>query len=186
MSTITESYSDVLECGREKMSEGDYLKLATFLGNLHKDNSDFRIVKEDIHLPNTVIEFDTIKDSHCVIKINRLRTVCYAGSKPQEEFISGSVNDVCFTNVLQKDFLLQWGRRIGFYGMKNIKRSTENGNVEEFKHFGRFKRYCKVRDICLEGEDSENEGDPNDSEFIAIYYIKILFGIDHITTDTDT
>lgn len=179
----TEIYSEVLDLGREKMNEGDYLKLATFLGNLHKTASVVSILREDIYSPNTVVEFDTLKDKHCVVKINRIRTVVYAGSKPNEEFISGSVNDDFFTNVLEKDFVRQWTRRIGFYGAKNIKRSSDCGDVEEFKQYGRFKKHCKERDASIGAEDSDDDEEYGNNDFCSGYYTRILFGIDHNTTD---
>lgn len=180
MSTITEIYSEVLDLGRDKMTEGDYLKLASFLGDLHKKKEEppQAIFREVVSPLRIVIEFDTLKGKHYVITINQIRRVVYVGPKPNEKFISGTVNDEPFTNMLDEDFRKKWSQLIGFYGIKNIKRSSGDG-VEEFVSFGRFKKHCKDRDIALNAEDSEAEEEHlSVMDYNPSYFIIVLFGID--------
>jgi hypothetical protein len=179
MSTITEIYSEVLDLGRDKMTEGDYLKLATFLGDLHKkkDEPPQSILLREVVSPlRTVIEFDTLKGKHYVITITEYRYIMYT-AKPNEKFISGTVNDEPFTNMSDHDFYKKWVRLIGFYGCKNIKRSSGDVDVEKFQSFGRFKRHCTERDMSLNAEDSEAE-EEHDSDYNPSYYIAVLFGVD--------
>lgn len=178
-STITEIYSEVLDLGRDKMTEGDYLKLASFLGDLHKkkDEPQQSIFREDVSSSRIVVEFDTLKGKHYVINITEYRHVIYTGPKPNEKFISGTVNDEPFTNMSDHDFYKKWMRLIGFYGCKNIKRSSGDVDVEKFQSFGRFKRHCSERDMALNAEDSDAE-EEHDSDYNPSYYIAVLFGVD--------
>ena len=177
MST-TEIYSEVLDIGREKMNEGDYLKLANFLCELHKKAESAPKISHEriLSATDTVVEFDTPKGKHYLIKINQIRRVVYEGSNPDDDFISGSVNGESFTNMLDNDFGTKWGRFIGFYGIKNIKRSF-GGDVEEFTHWGRFKRHCDIRNVSEEAGDSGEEEEMGEVMLRQSYYIRVLFGI---------
>jgi hypothetical protein len=177
MSTITEIYSEVLDLGRDKMTEGDYLKLATFLADLHKKNDEppQSIFREDVLSSRTVIEFDTLKDKRYVINITEYRHVIYTGRKPNERLLSGTVNDEPFTNMLVNDFYKKWKHIIGFYGCKNIKRSSNGEGVEEFASFARFRKHCdELLALDADNSDSDDNGVYNDVRS----YFEVLFGID--------
>ena len=179
----TAAYSEILDFGREKMNEGDYLKLAMFLGNLHNAVASApEVFRETTNIHNVSVEFDTVKGKHIVVKIDSIREVVYRGAaKPNDDFISGSVNGVAFTNMIDTEFTNYWVKRIAFYGAKNIKRSFDNIEADEFKHFGLFKQFCLERDVSIERSEEE-EPDYDAMDFCATYFVNVLFGIDHLTT----
>jgi hypothetical protein len=177
MSTITEIYSEVLDLGRDKMTEGDYLKLATFLGDLHKKKDEppqSIILREVVSSSRTVIEFDTLKGKHYVITITEYRYIVYSGPKPNEKVITGTVNDEPFTNMLDHDFYKKWTQIMRFYGCKNIKRSSNGEGVEEFASFARFRKHCNEL-LALDAENSDEEEVYNDYSC----FIDVLFGFDY-------
>jgi hypothetical protein len=172
MASNTETYSDILDLGREKMNEGDYLQLATFLKNLHKTNEAPEIIYYNSYIRNIIVKYQTYKSKHTYeIKINTVTKTVYRGPTRDMILVIGTVNDIPF-ELVEDDFIDLWNRRITFLGAKNIKRSID-GIEETFETYGDFIKYIKQRekDTIPKDELEDYDGDFGDK-----YYIRCLFG----------
>jgi hypothetical protein len=160
MSDITESCSAVLEVGREKLSEGDYLKLATFLSTIHASKSALTVVNEKWVSHNFKLEYNTIKSKKCmVIKIDNLVEIVKRTDAviDIELHVIGSINNEPF-RMLRKEFINKIIRRISFYGMRNIKRTMDDMD-DEFVHYSRFKGHTRDRASDMEEDDDDSDWD---------------------------
>jgi len=162
MSSSVDSYNDVLEVGREKMNEGDYLKLAKFLQTLHKER---KIIRE-IQTRNvgSSISFETLKGKPFRISINTYKTITYEG-QPQESYITGLWKDEPF-EYLKDDFIKKFIRIVNIYGAKNI-RQTIGDETEEYSKFASFKSFVRQ----LHENNSVYDDDEDDDLGIDEYYI---------------
>ena len=168
--STTEIYGDILEMGREKMNEGDYMKLATFLKTLHAANEKIKVLREETHHINYVLEYDTTKNKHFVIKISSVKRVIYHGPKQNDTLVTGTLNGVEFTGVELEELVMRIKRITFLYGIKNIKRQIDDLGFEEHATFEEFKNYVNVR---------ENPEDPEDTEFCDMFYVQTLIGCDY-------
>lgn len=177
MST-TENLTDILEMCREKMTDGDYVKTAGFLRNLHESGApELRVVVHTaVAVMNTIVTFNTIKGKKTTVEIESVKRLRFRGSVPDEYTVTGKINGVEFT-MSREDFTQRMVRRIGFYGAKSIERQLGDDDKEEFSGLGRFKEYITQREMHSE---SRNEDDDDEfTEFSADYYIQSLFGVDN-------
>jgi hypothetical protein len=156
--------------GREKMNEGDYMKLATFLKTLHAANETIRVWDDTTHRLNYELEYDTTKNKHFVIKISHVRRIRYHGPKPNATLVTGTLNGVEFTDTCLNELAQRLNRITFVYGIKNIKRQIEDLGFEEHTTFEEFKKYVNAR---------ECPDDPDDAEFNDNYYIQTLIGCDY-------
>ena len=174
MST-TENLTDILEMCREKMTEGDYLKTAGFLRNLHESGAPV-IIGTTIAIMNTIVTFNTIKGKKTTVEIERVKRLRFRGSVPDEYTVTGKINGLEFT-MSREDFTQRMVRRIGFYGAKSIERQMGDDDKEEFSGLGRFKKYISEREVHSESRDEDD--DDEYTEFSTDYYIQALFGLDN-------
>jgi hypothetical protein len=169
--STTEIYGDILEMGREKMKEGDYMKLATFLKTLHDTTTAKtpEIFVQRTYPHNFVLEYDTLKGKHYELKISEVTRVRYRGPKPDDTYITGMLNGEAFTNIDANTIICRIIRIIGFYGMKNIKRQIDGMDFEEYANFEKYKLDVNTR---------ENPDEPDDVEFCRSWYVRTLIGCD--------
>lgn len=172
MSDTIANYSEILDFGKEKLKEGDYLKLASFLKSLTEPEEIIRELKNPL---NIQIKFETFKGKHYELHIQEEIRVLYKGSKPNETYYSGTCNGVPF-RMEEDDFLLQWKNRCNFYGLKNIQRSFFDEEIETFSGLGEFKKHLHER-WELEIDDSHNDDDEDPCSYQLGFVIALLFGI---------
>lgn len=167
MSDITESCCAVLDVGRDKLSEGDFLKLAAFLDSLHKSKSATNVLTVKRISHNFKLEYQTIKSKKSVvIKITDLIKIYKSNNsdKSWTEFhVVGSINDVPF-NMLRNQFIDKIVRQIAFCGMRNIKRTMDDLE-DEFDHYPQFKGHTRDR-----ASDAEDEDDDFDVDLLSEDY----------------
>lgn len=167
----SEIFNDVLECGREKMSEGDYLKLAQFLKTLHNKKEKVEVGRKTTPL-QIKVEYDTQKGKHYSVIINSMIDVDYEGSPRITRYI-GTINGVAFDEERHtlKDLLC---RRITFSGIKNIKRSICDDDVEEYPTMRSFKAMLQEMG---EGDSYNTEEEYDINNIMESYIVSLLFGI---------
>ena len=173
---VNEAFNEILDLGREKLSEGNFLKLATFLQNIHKEQtrSDGEIVLTRVIPVNIRVEFDTHNGTHHVIVINNHKTDYMRGSTPNRESVSGNLNDVAFTDRDEVEFITYLERFKRFYGMKNIVRKMDIYDEETFATFGKFRKYMREReaDDTCDSDDEDDGGCYQDA-----WVIRNIFGL---------
>jgi hypothetical protein len=174
MTSNTEVYSEMLDLGREKMNEGDYLKLATFLKNLNNSKDENKIYNTTNVVIDSHIEFDTVSGKHFTIKITNARLDLVRGSEPNITTITGTVNDIPFQSD-EIQFTRKWRRMIDSLGIKNIKRQTFDSGVDTYTKWGSFKTF--VHELLV----SELDGDEEDELFANdMYCVRVLFCINSL------
>lgn len=175
MSNFTGAYSDVLDTGREKMNEGDYLKLAQFLSSLYKTKEQSEILSEFDILINIKVEFKTNKGKSYDIKIDKCHKIVYRDPKPNDFILYGSINGEEF--IMDKKKLANKFRKILImYGMKEICQTLEDNEPLEFKTFNKFKTHSMEVDKLINYDSDEDEEIECD-EYPVDWYITCLFGI---------
>lgn len=185
MDTNTAIYNDVLEVGREKMSEGDYLKLATFLKQLH--NTTDVIVFDKIYQIGITLEFDTYNSSHYKfdnstdnsihykIIIDSVHRTVYKGPKKDDIIVRGSENGISFERTIE-NLVDKLVKLYHFYGIKNIKRSLDNNKIQYFKNFKNFKKFNSLLHKGIDDGDSDSD-DEECCAFTDGYMMKCLCGL---------
>lgn len=164
--------TEILDLGRDKLKEGEYLKLATFLKTL--TNSDDLIRTATIPL-NVKIEYETSSGKLYCITIQEEEMKVFKGTRPNETKYSGTQNGVPFI-MSHNEFLSRLRRRISFYGMKNIKRSMEEGEVEEYRNLDQYKKGLQKRwDFEFEDRNDTTHESPEDWQ--DEYVLGILCGV---------
>ena len=140
------SYSDILDFSKDKVPEGDYIKICNFFKTLHENKTEpeNRILDTTNYELNLVLEYDSFNDKHHTIKIDILKVIEYTGAKPNDYHISGSFDGRLF-DVDADLYAQRCSRVFDFYGIKNIKRSIYDCEVQEFKTLRDFKEYCQKR-----------------------------------------
>ena len=167
----TENFSDILDFSKEKLSEGDYIKLADFLKNIHTFSEKIVRHKSSKDI-NAVLEFDTYKGKHYVIKVDTFETLYFTGDTENETAFIGSINDVPFRYGMW-ELRRIWSARINFHGAKNIKRTLMGSDIETFRNMKDFRTYLQERNDDEKDEDDEEE-DVN--EWGNEYVTGLLFG----------
>lgn len=175
-SDINEAFNEILDVGREKLSEGNFLKLATLLQNIHKEQTrtESEIVLTRIIPVNIRVEFDTHNGKHCVVVIDSHKTEYMRGSTPNREYVSGTLNGISFTDRDEVEFITYLERFKRFYGMKNIVRKMDIYDEETFTTFGKFRKYMREReadDMC-DSDDEDDGGCYQDA-----WVIRNIFGL---------
>ena len=167
MTDNTTNYSDILDFSKDKVPEGDYLKLANFLKTLHQENQQ-TIVSEDTIEINLVLKFETYRGKKHTLKINKIHKTCFERSSSEtsssQTKLFGSLDNIPFEDE-EDELFKQWKIFFDYYGVKNIKRSMMGADIEHFKTLGEFKKYLEERT-----EDFEQ-----DIEIIA-YSSNYLYG----------
>ena len=182
----TENMSELLELGREKLSEGDYLKLATFLQNLHTTHTTATRVA---YVPpavvntlplNVVVEFKTVKGKEFVIHLDTLtKTTAYGPGREaerREETVIGKFNLVPFT-MLETDFIKKMYTLLHFYGMKDIRRSCHGEHEETHEIFHDFSEHARDDYITSFSGPDDEDADYGNSDIL-----RILFGL-HLNSE---
>jgi hypothetical protein len=169
-----EKLSQILDVSREVLNDGEYLRVANFLGTLHKPAEEVHTISRIEETPfSGCLEFDTFKDAHFRIEVQRVFIIIYRGPKANEIKVAGKVNDVPFETDIT-DFGRCWARRFKFYGVKNIKRCCDGMPTEEFSNWKSWMKYLQQR----EDDDLEEGDEPNDvNEFADGYVTRHLFGL---------
>ena len=177
-----ESYSEVLDFSKEKMSEGDYIKLADFLKKLHSETEESEILRVGELAVGITLEFETYKGKQYKIKLLNSKRTIFRGPKPSTIELSGLVNDVPFTEEIGA-FRTKWSNIIGFSGIKNIKRSVYDLEIEEFKHLRDFKNFLQSREDDDRREDCDDDDEHDVDGWTDEFITGNLFGILYIASN---
>jgi hypothetical protein len=177
MTSNTEVYTELLDFGRDKMTEGDYLKLATFLKDLNNNKDESKILLSKHEVFDTLIEFDTLRGKHYSIKLTKARLDIISGSEPNILYITGTVNGIPFESE-EKEFSRKWLRIIECFGIKNIKRQSFDSEVDTFIKWGSFKTF--VQELVESETQEEEEEEEWLSDEHPIYCVRVLFCINYL------
>ena len=167
----TESYTELLDLGREKLSEGDYLKLAAFLQTLHKEAESEIVMRVKTNILNCCVSFQTYKNKKYNIKIEKEEITVYRGSTQNKTVLYGSVNGQEF-HLDEDVFYANWTRLIEYHGIKHIERSLLGSEKELFKNLQDFKMFL-AKKAKKNGEDDVMVDYWRDE-----YIVKQLFGVE--------
>jgi hypothetical protein len=171
-----DTFSEILDLGREKLSEGTFIKLANFLRDVHNEQTRnveeialTRITPIKVH-----VEFDTYNGKHYTIIVDNEKIEYMRGSTPNREYVSGSVNGIAFIDRVESEFIGYLERFKKFYGMKNIVRKMDEHEEESFATFGKFCRYMREREV----DDSYDSNDEDDEcHYQDSWVIRNIFGL---------
>jgi hypothetical protein len=175
MSSTSESLSNVLDVARESLVEGDYLKVASFLKTLLKEDDNVYSTKIiDLYI---LIEFESLTKKKTIIEINRGIYYVMKGSTPNRLTLSGSINNKPFTE--NEDDLIRKIYCMGvFFGYGKIKRTVFDVE-EEWKNFTAFKKHAHEMDEydnkCEDQEEDEDNHYLNTSD---CWTIRKLLGVE--------
>ena len=179
---------DLLELGREKLSEGDYLKLAGFLQNLHNTIptpalADDHIITHNIAINLTTTITHVYKDMTTKVYVKEVRKEYYRNQTRNKETVIYQINDGDFKEALEADFVKYITRLISLYGAKAIVRKLEDFPEQTFHSIGAFRIHIsevnkseKTR-IVDDEDDDEGDDDEHPSSYCLKYVIRELGGL---------
>ena len=165
----TEAYSEVLETGREKLSEGDYLKLATFLQGLATTATVIAPTGITTSEINTTITFDTLADKHYEVNIERVSRAYYS-SQPCKDTVYGTINGVAF-NDKDNDMIRKMVRFSSMYGIKNITRTMQGFDTQTWTKLYDFKKHIEASERNDNDSDDEDEDDERNADSYTPNYV---------------
>ena len=173
---MSSSYTDVLDVGREKLNEGDYLKLASFLQSLHNENDSSRIMRKETDSLQLRVEFETYKNHQYSIYLDKQITTVYTGTRPNLEIIYGTWNGTPFEMSIA-DLKDKLHRVFHILGAKNIKRTLQDLVPEDYKTMRSFMKVLQERtnENQKEGEEPDDVDDWQNE-----YIINVLFGLSEL------
>lgn len=175
--THTDNLTDIMEFSREKINEGDYLKLCSFLKNLHSEKADETPASIDITDLNITFEFETYRGKKITLKINQSKKIIYRGSKPNQKMLSGSLQGSEFHKE-ESELVEQIQNIRKMYGMRNIVRGIEGFPTETFKSNVEYQKYLNAR--INDDKDVETDELDDCREWNDTYYMSVLLGLDDI------
>ena len=185
-SETVDAYAEILETGREKLKDGDFLKLADFLSKLNKESEIIEPFKRETQHLDITLQFETLKGKSFVITLLERKCAYYPGKRRNEFYISGIINGKPFIDDDEFVFIDKWTRFMKLYGIKNIKRTwNEFGLEEEFTTLGKYKDYLQEEhenDKTKQDEEDEDDGEPYDVRMICDTYItRSIMGFHSLT-----
>lgn len=177
--------TDVLEFCEQKLPQGDYLKVANFLKDIHKNKPSAKIVKKiikkkadiDIH-----IDFETFKNKKYNIHLQKYNKtiIIFQQSGPwvapehkaeYSGFFNGNAIQISDDDLIRKVIII-----LSLYGIKNIKR-TFNGEEDTFKNLKDYKKH--FMELHMSGIDCDYESDTEeDHQWDTDSYLRSLFCMD--------
>ena len=177
------SYQDVLEYCEQKLNEGDYLKMANFIKKLNDDQQEepLRTVRQ-VRPLDVSVSWKTNKNKTYSLKIHKLvKTWNFFRSEAKIVItLLYTLNEQDCEELLDI-VMIQLQRLYNIFGMKDIKRVVD-GEEEEFKSMGRYKRH--IYDLeCQDAYDSDAEEEV-DSGYTDLWAIKHLLTITENQTAT--
>jgi hypothetical protein len=154
----------VLDCGRENLNEGDFLKLSNFLMTMHKPTE--KPEKEVMHIMNYKLQIEvgykTLKGEQMTILLTNYKKTIYRGATPNDTELKGTINGVEFS-MERYVFLKNMHKRLSLSGCREIKRKIDDLE-DEFPNLSKFyKHRAEVdRDECEDSDDDEESEEMHD------------------------
>ena len=183
---MSEGYADVLAVAQEKLTEGDYLKIANFLKTLHDESSPKIILDKrysvalDSSLRFTFSHFgcDKAPESVCItLHEAKVHHIVYAGTTPNivEITLSGSFDKKKFVDMPYSDFVRKILAITECFGITKIQR-TIMGYKHEYDDLGSVRLMMKNINSEKTRLDDDDQDDPE--LYSESYILCWLFGLD--------